>query len=56
MNANAVPRDVKSVVLILTLCLAPIVDILSVKLKNIDVMNYSKCTSQIEDNENLSKF
>ena len=55
MNANEVRRDVKSVVLILrsTLYLAPIVHILSVKLKNIDVMNYSKCASQIE---NLSKF
>ena len=54
MNANVVRRDVKSVVLILrsTLYLAPIVHILSVKLKNIDVMNYS-CTSQID---NLSKF
>ena len=55
MNANVVRRNVKSVVLILrsTLYLAPILDILSVKSKNIDVMNYSKCASQIE---NLSKF
>ena len=46
MNANAVPRDVKSAVLILrsTLCLAPIVDILSAKSMKIKIVIYSKCT------------
>ena len=55
MNANAVPRDAKSAVLILrsTLRSAPIVDILSAKSMKNKIVIYSKCTTQIEDIERI---